>query len=330
MQSLNIFMQGLLDYAGLFPPATLSLENSLKNFAEYNHHNQKDWLGKFILPINKIDDTILLLNNQNIFSTLKNKAQLSIILSNSKTLSEYKNCAQNDLLSIKKLINQFGNTIDLQSFEILPPNDIFNSENTNLLKNFLNYSTEVLFEFKNKTDFYCELPLSEKLNDYLTEIKKHNENINLLKISVKLRTGGVTPQQIPCPKDIAEAILLCAKHKIPLKATAGLHVPVPNENLQVGAILHGFLNIFSCMLLCYDQILSYKNIINIEEMKKIISSYSYKDFKFSETGLQIGETKDRFISNQNMTDLRKSYIKSFGTCSFLEPIEHLHENHFIL
>ena len=215
-------------------------------------------------------------------------------------------------------------------FEVLPPNDIFNSGNTDLMKNFLIYSSEVLFGFNNKTDFYCELPLSEKLNDYLTVIKKHNENINLHKISVKLRTGGVTPQQIPSPKDITEAILLCAKHKIPLKATAGLHVPVPNENLQVGAKLHGFLNIFSCMLLCYDQILSDKKIINMEEMKKIISSYSYKDFKFSETGLQIGESKDRFISNQNMTDLRKSYIKSFGTCSFLEPIEHLHENHFIL
>ncbi len=330
MQSLNIFMQGLLDYAGLFPPATLSLQNSLKNFAEYYHHNQKEWLGKFILPINKINETISILNKQNIFSTLENKAQLSIILSNCKSLSEYKNCAQNDLISIKNLINQIGNTINICSFEILPPIDIFNSGNTDLLKNFLIYSSEVLFEFKDKTDFYCELPLSEKLNDYLTTIKIHNENINLLKISVKLRTGGVTQQQIPSSKDIAEAIFLCAKHKIPLKATAGLHVPVPNENLQVGAKLHGFLNIFSCMLLCYNQILIDKNIINIEEIKKIISSYSYKDFKFSETGLQIGENKDRFISNQSMTALRKNYIKSFGTCSFLEPIGHLHENHFIL
>jgi hypothetical protein len=329
MQSLNIFMQGLLDYAGLYPPATLSLQDSLKNFAGYYHHNHENWLGKFILPVNKIDDTILILSKQNIFSKLKNKAQFSIILSNSKSLSEYQNCLQNDLILIKKLMNQFGDTIDLQSFEILPPIEVVNSDNTILMRNFLIYSSEILFGFSDRADFYCELPFSEKLNDYLTAIKKQNENISLLKVSVKLRTGGVTPQQIPSSKEIANAIILCAEQKLPIKATAGLHVPVPNDNPQVGAKLHGFLNIFSCMLLCYDKILNDQKTINPQELEDIMTTYSYKDFKFSETGLQIGESKDRFISNQKMTDLRKDYIKSFGTCSFLEPIEHLHENHFI-
>ena len=321
MQSLNNFMQELLDYAGLFPPATLSLQDSLKNFAEYHHHNQKDWLGKFILPAKKIDDTILILNKLNIFSMLKNKVKFSVILSSSETLSEYKNTVKTDLISVNKLINQYGNIIDIQSFEVLPPKEVFNSDNTDSIKNFLIYSSEFLFQFKDKVEFYCELPFSEKLNDNLTAIKKHNDNINLLKISVKLRTGGVTPQQIPTSRDVANAILLCAKQKIPLKATAGLHVPVPNDNPQVGAKLHGFLNVFSCMLFCYDG-----QLLNLQEIEKIISSYSYSDFKFSDKGLHVG---DKFIANSKIAELRKLYIKSFGTCSFLEPIEHLHENHFI-
>lgn len=321
MQSLNIFMLRLLDYAGLFPPTTLSLQNSLMNFAEYRHHNQKDWLGKFILPVKKIDETISLLSNQNIFSSFGNKAQFSVILSNCETLSEFQSYLQNDLTSINRLIKKFGEFIDIQSFEILPPKEVFSSGKTNSMRDFLFDLSENFIENNIKADFYCELPFSENLDEYVTIIKRHNKNISKFQFSVKIRTGGVTPQQIPSSKEIINAILLFAEHKLPLKATAGLHVPVPNDNPHVGARLHGFLNIFSCLLLCYDE-----QKLNSQELEKIITTYSYPDFKFSETGLHVG---DRFISNENMLKLRKHYIKSFGTCSFIEPIEHLHENHFI-
>lgn len=320
MQSLNIFMHELLDYAGLFPPTTLSLHDSLKNFAEYHYHSQKNWLGKFILPVNKIDDLILILSKQNIFSGIEKKASFSVILSSCESISDFPNYLQKDLNSITNLINQFKDIIDIQSFELLPPKEVFSSSSSKLMNEFLLILSDKFSLFQRITEFYCELPFLENMEDYLASIIKNNLNNGSHKMSVKLRTGGITPQQIPSAQDIAKAIFLCAEQKIPIKATAGLHVPVPNDNPHIGARLHGFLNVFSCMLLCYDQ------LFNRKEMEKIILSYSYLDFKFSVTGLHVG---DRFISNQKMNDLRKNFIKSFGTCSFLEPVEHLHENHFI-
>ena len=49
-------MNGLIDYAGLFPPAKLPLDQAI---TEYISHfgNQKKWmLGRFIIPISKLND----------------------------------------------------------------------------------------------------------------------------------------------------------------------------------------------------------------------------------------------------------------------------------
>ncbi|APJ04736.1 hypothetical protein [Silvanigrella aquatica] len=321
MQSLNIFMQGLLDYAGLFPPATLSLQDALKNFAEYHHHDQKKWLGKFILPANKIDETISLLNNLNTFSTLNQKAPFSIILNSCDKLTDYPNYLEKDLIIINNFRKKFETTIDILSFEFLPPKEIFEPKNHTLLNDFISIFNNKIDYYKHKLEFYCELPLNPFLNEYIKSIIQCNNKQNSYKLSIKLRTGGVTPQQIPKSIEIAQAILLCAQEKISLKATAGLHVPVPNDNSDVGARLHGFLNIFSSLLLCYDHLLS------IEEIDEIISHCSYEDFKFTDEGLFV---RNKFISNEKMQQFRNLYIKSFGTCSFLEPIEHLQHHQFIL
>lgn len=319
MQSLNIFMQGLLDYAGLFPPANLPLQVSLKNFSEYYDHQQTNWLGKYILPVNKVDETISILNEHPLFSKLKNKANFSLIISNSETINDYSKILEKDITLIKKLTNQFEQTITLDSIEFAPPKEVFTTNNTKLIIDTLNILLEKFSYLDKINQFYCEVRVLENLHEYIQTISNFNQKISN-KIAIKLRTGGVTPAQIPPSIDIAKAIRVCAEQKIPIKATAGLHVPVPNDNPHVGARLHGFLNIFSCLLLCYDDLMS------IENMENIISNYSYRDFKFTDSGLHVG---NRYISNQKMTELRKSFIKSFGTCSFIEPIDHLKENHIL-
>ena len=319
MKSLNIFMHERLDYAGLYPPTNLTLQESLNNFSNYYFHKQKDWLGNFILPVNKIDETILILTEQNTFQKLNNKACFSIIISNCENISDYSNILENDILLIKKLIRQFENKIIVNSIEFFPPKEIFKSNNSNKIIDILNVLLDKFSSIESINQLFCEIPFIDNMDQYIEKISNFNNNYSN-KFAVKLRTGGVTPAQIPPASQIAKAIRICAEHKVPVKATAGLHVPVPNDNRHVGARLHGFLNIFSCFLLCYE------NLMSIENMEKIILEYSYSNFKFTENGFRI---EDHFISNEKMTELRKSFIKSFGTCSFIEPIDHLIENHIL-
>jgi len=319
MQSLNIFMHELLDYAGLFPPALLSLEESLENFVLYHEHKQKKWLGKFILPANKINDSILILNKQNSFLTLNKKAEFSIILSSCETISEYSKTLSLDFTVLLNLLKHYSKNIEIKSFEFLPPKEIFYSKKYDGLNYILTHFYSFLDNAKLKAEVFIEITLSEDIESIVNIIKNYENKFNK-KISIKMRTGGISPEQIPSSYEIANAISTYAASKTPLKATAGLHVPIPNFNNHVGTTLHGFLNVFSCMLLCYDQNLS------VSIMEKLLLECKYINFKFTEKGLFVN---NYFLDNKKILYLRQNYIKSFGTCSFIEPIEHLEKNNFI-
>ena len=320
MQSLDIFMHELLDYAGLFPPAKLTLQESLLNYSSYTKHIQKNWLGKFILPSNKIAECIEIMLDQKIFKSNNAFLKFSIILNSCEKFNDFNKIIDNDLKSIYQLKSTFNKHINIDSIEFFPPKEVFQPNNLSLFRNMLSFVNDKLLNAKEIKFKYIEIPFSENINEYIEFISEFNLRQKEIKFCIKLRTGGVTPQQIPSAFHIAQAIRLSAEKQIPIKATAGLHVPVPNDNPEVGSRLHGFFNIFSCLMLCY------KKLLTISEMENILVNYSYSDFKFTEEGFTVG---NKFLPNAEMTHLRNSFIKSFGTCSFLEPIEHLQENNFL-
>jgi len=143
---------------------------------------------------------------------------------------------------------------------------------------------------------------------------------NAPRFGVKLRTGGVTPESIPPSKAIAEFLLSAAQHKLPLKATAGLHVPVPNDDPEMGARMHGFLNFFCAGFLAY------RGRGDREAITNVLEDFSYEDFSFGEHSMRCGSFE---FSKQEIEQLRSRWLLSFGSCSFLEPIEHL-KNHGLI
>src|SRR6266446_3109429 len=49
--SLRALLAHAIDYAGLFPPASLALEPALRNYADYTRTPDVSMLGAFILPV---------------------------------------------------------------------------------------------------------------------------------------------------------------------------------------------------------------------------------------------------------------------------------------
>lgn len=48
--SLRALLEGLVDYAGLFPPAALSMQDAVRNYARYREEEYAWALGKFVVP----------------------------------------------------------------------------------------------------------------------------------------------------------------------------------------------------------------------------------------------------------------------------------------
>ena len=91
---------------------------------------------------------------------------------------------------------------------------------------------------------FVELPLAGDLPELLAALKRRGAR-------AKARTGGLVPEAIPDPGELARFIVACAAASVPWKATAGLHHPVRSdqaltyEPASPRATMHGFLNVFA-------------------------------------------------------------------------------------
>ena len=55
-ESLRILMTGLIDYAGLFPPAALSMNTSVRNFDDYRRSQHAWILNRFVVPVVRLEE----------------------------------------------------------------------------------------------------------------------------------------------------------------------------------------------------------------------------------------------------------------------------------
>jgi hypothetical protein len=51
--ALHALLEGLIDYAGLFPPAALSMQDAVRNYARYGEGEYAWALGRFVVPADR-------------------------------------------------------------------------------------------------------------------------------------------------------------------------------------------------------------------------------------------------------------------------------------
>ena len=119
----------------------------------------------------------------------------------------------------------------------------------------------------------------------------------------KVRTGGLTPEDIPSSESLADFLRETAARRIAFKATAGLHHPVR-------ATMHGFVNVFVAAAFAWrgaerDVIL---DVLNEEDAAA---------FQFLPGELR---WRGRSITTAEVQSARRDFAHSFGSCSFTEPV----------
>src|SRR5438309_8673769 len=56
--SLRALLSGVIDYAGMFPPAQLSLDQSIHNYARYRQEPESWMLGRFVCPAVRLGELV--------------------------------------------------------------------------------------------------------------------------------------------------------------------------------------------------------------------------------------------------------------------------------
>lgn len=154
---------------------------------------------------------------------------------------------------------------------------------------------------------YCEVPIKSIAT--LDEVKAAGN-------FAKVRTGGIKPEAIPTPAEVAGFIVGCAERRLAFKATAGLHHPVRAEQALTyekdapRAVMHGFINVLMASAFAWH---------GETHIEPIVAEMDAKKFRFDDKAYW----NDRSLTVEQIRDARKNFMHAIGSCSFEEPLQDL-------
>jgi hypothetical protein len=293
-------LRDLIDYAGLFPPAALSMASSVANYAAYS---QAEWnwiLGRFVLPVARIgefEEAIAGLPPTT--ETISTKWRLSVLLGSDPSADVERVHQFNRhgggwdsarIASVESVEVKVSSAAEIARFSAIIPRDV-----------------AAYFEIPQSNSAECIATLAECGH------------------RAKIRTGGETADKFPSAATVIEFIRRCTAANVPFKATAGLHHPLRSVHRftyqpeSASGMMHGFLNLFLAAAFLRAGMES-------ERAMQLLEEQSAEAFHFELDGVVWRQHR---IARDEIAATRRSLAVSFGSCSLTEPIDDLHSLHLL-
>jgi hypothetical protein len=284
MTALHALLEGLIDYAGLFPPASLDMQAAVRNYSAYRASDEAWILGRFVVPAQRLAEF-----SSAFAETCCDEQTSPWLLS---VLSTGDAAEDTRLLSSFSEGAAFLDSIELKAFNAAQVQKQLDAMPSNMAA-------------------YVEV--TEQLsNEILPVVKKSDAR-------AKIRTGGITVDLIPSAQEIAHFLFACAKEKVPFKATAGLHHPLRSmqkltyDGNSATAMMHGFVNVFVAATVAYQG-------ASVDEVIDVLNEQSAAAFQWEKN---VVKWRDYRLSVKQIKAVRLNFAIGFGSCSFTEPVDDL-------
>jgi len=284
MKALRALLGNAIDYAGLFPPATLDMGKAVENYSSYCEGEYSWMLGRFIVPVPRLDE--FKQHTAGLLPPPGNEPWKISAL-----------CRPEDLGMVERFNEQHNGTARIDVLEIK------GSDADSITRNALaarSFST------------YFEIPVDSDPHALLTTIK-------LVGGRAKVRAGGISENLFPKSADLIRFMKACSSLGVPFKATAGLHHPIRarypltyDATSQKG-MMYGFLNLLFAASFISTGLPS-------EEALDILNEQDPREFRIEEEGIA---WKKRRLTVGEIASARQNAAISFGSCSFIEPVDEL-------
>jgi hypothetical protein len=323
--ALRALLSGIIDYAGLFPPASLSLEQAIRNYARYRTEPDAWMLGRFVCPSERLKELspfvdILFGNGPPLV--------VSVLGHAARFIDDMSMATQKNLDEIAAFRKQHGDRVLIDVIEIRMPTAVKGGEpqpreirshqedgpSSGPRRN-LYYEIELSADWRKPLEKFIRLQCNmlkfaqEMYASHGNPLGPQSRRPN----GFKLRCGGVNTAAFPPPEQVAFALIACRGAGVPFKATAGLHHPIRQYREEVKTKMHGFLNVFGAGVLAHACKLTEQQVLGI------IVDEDPKNFVFDDTSFR---WKEHHATVDQITSARQ-LVTSFGSCSFDEPRDDL-------
>lgn len=299
--ALRTLVAGIVDYAGLFPPASLEMSLAAANYAMYRGSVDAWMLGRFVVPVARLGAwRAAVAASDTTARAVWKGARLSALLS-----GEYANEA-NEIADFNA-DSPFGVCIDVVEARTSSSDSIL----------------AVAAALPEDVTLYCELPHRDDPAILLQAVRSAHAR-------AKLRTGGVTPDAFPAPSEIVRFLRRCIEAGVTAKATAGLHHPLRGtyrltyEPTAVRGAMYGYLNVFLCAAALRDGVGA--DVATSLLLLDDASAITFDGGTIRVALPQTGELRtDIVIRETTLAAMRTQGVVAFGSCSFREPVDELEE-----
>ena len=319
-KSLRVLLEGIIDYAGLFPPAKLPLPDAIRNYAAYKKHEDHWMMSRFIVPVSQLDTLI----SYHDFFSETGPFHFSVTGSGGSNTKEFLSNLEQDVEKIKQFHDGRGSIVKIPFYETRLPSDVLSDQSGRNLQSLFNKSADIIEKFSNDnvTVFY-ESILNNQYRDWngrvIAALKKHNDELSVRgfkkyqKAGYKLRCGGLTADMFPSSERVAYIIKEVLNHDLAMKFTAGLHHPYRHYDATIPAKMHGFINVFTAV------VMAKAHNLNEARLQRILEDENQRHFTFDDEQMSWNDLSATVFQVESTRD----YLISYGSCSFDEPREDL-------
>lgn len=289
--SLRVLLRGVVDYAGLFPPAGLGMAAAVQEYARHRGDPSAWMLGRFVLPAARLDEFEAVAAP---YLPRESAAWWSLTALLATDIEE----------DIGRVERFNGRHRDARHGAVLV--DTVELK-THSIQEIAHASGIVQRQF----DTYMEIPVAEDPAELVAAI-------GAAQAKAKIRTGGTTVDAFPPSSQVVRFLVRCIAHGVPFKATAGLHHPwraeyrLTYEPDAPRGLMYGFLNVLLATATLHAGAAEKQAAAVLEEQDPDAVT-------FGTDGVQV---RRQFITAESLRRARDS-MASFGSCSFAEPVADL-------
>ena len=290
MDAARTAFNRFVDYAGLYPPASLPFEAVVANYGRYRQSAQAWLLGRLIIPAERLRDAETLAAVAG--ASPSERWPVSVLVGGAADVA-----ASADALS--RAAARADSVIEVESLEATAatPEDI----------------ERLAGAYQGYPNPFVEIPSQDDPSPLLAALARGG-------MGAKIRTGGITADRVPSPASVARFLAAAVGARVSVKATAGLHHairgdrPLTYDDDSPRSELHGFANlVFAATLLAAGK-------IDETLAEAVLDDDRPEVFKF---GGRAGSWLNAVLTYGEFADARDRVLRSVGSCSFVEPVQEL-------
>jgi hypothetical protein len=299
---LRTLLATAVDHAGLFPPAGLNMSSAVAAFHGYRSGGHAWMLGSFVVPAGRLEelaDAVVELTSAADRTRVETSEPhdpwpVSVIVASPEEGAE----------AMELVWGRLAHALRVAAFEVRPVESETIREKHAHLRGQAFEGVHV----------YYETPLDERLGARL-------DAIAAVGAAAKVRAGGVTAGAFPTREDLVDFMLACAERDLAFKATAGLHhafagsYPLTYEVGSASGAMHGFLGVVLTAAL-----VRLRSVDQAEAVRSLAGGAGNLEV-LDDTLVWLGHP----LSHTEIADVRRDFFRSFGSCSFEEPVAELRE-----